>query len=184
MLACGHDGCDELLPMDSIEEHMLAACRHRPRPCKFCSLPLLPQHEREHQRVCPGWPMLCQQGCSAGGIPRAAMAEHIAEVCPLTYVACPYAVHGCDFRDSRAAMAEHEAAAAVEHLAMVGGQLAHALTGLAEQRDIIRAQQRMLHEQGELIEQLRAAVAAAGGGVGRAAGSADADSHVRAGSLF
>lgn len=147
------DMCSWVGPLGSFETHCLVDCGNTAVTCpqKACGTLILRKDTAEHMQVCPGanvacdlcgerinrgWlethkagycpkvPIECPEDCRKI-LPREDMKNHVNNDCPETKFSCPFNRFGCPATGLRRKdLAEHQAAAMAEHLALLPARMA------------------------------------------------------------
>ncbi|KAI6661195.1 TNF receptor-associated factor 4-like isoform X1, partial [Oopsacas minuta] len=97
-----------------IPEHQRDSCPLRELVCEFCVNNVKACEMNPHLEVCEHFPDLCPNSCVIEGeegtiqMKRRDVPAHLADVCPLQKVECPYWVHGCKEEMERREMDLHE----------------------------------------------------------------------------
>ncbi len=116
-------GCGLLLKRTQVAQH-LAVCRFRKTVCKDCKAELMYQELLLHEDMCPERIIDCPNHCGTK-LKQGDKLTHLAN-CKAPKGNCTFSFFGCRFNDAGDAKAkeEHSEAAAVEHLALLGGVVA------------------------------------------------------------
>jgi TNF receptor-associated factor 4 len=95
--ACPNDGCRKSMSRGDLNAHA-ETCPAATVKCEHCNASNLRRSVAAHLRSCPRAPIPCPNGCGSGPegptlIPRAEIAAHRRDACPLEAIPCLYA--GC-----------------------------------------------------------------------------------------
>ncbi|XP_048456605.1 TNF receptor-associated factor 5-like isoform X1 [Rhincodon typus] len=112
------NGCDAILHRKDLTGHLQTVCDYREEACQYCKVKLIFKNIKEHEAVaCPNYPIQCTYNCGESLL-RNELDTHLME-CPEAEVECSYKKYGCQVREKRRMIREHEYSYLNEHLLLV-----------------------------------------------------------------
>lgn len=110
LVPCPDLACDKLVAREDVASEL--GCLHREMRCRYCNAAvLLAERERHYDTACDGHTAKCPE-CNAIVV-RHRMADHVANQCPESQVACKFHVFGCSVSGKRRVVGVHEAGGCV-----------------------------------------------------------------------
>ena len=120
--------CNAQLTRSTVKSHAENDCPQRPTTCKYCShRGSFASLAKEHNTVCPGYPVTCPNGCGKDRIERQLLPQHIAE-CPMAVVKCDFSWAGCATKAPKMRMQQHVDSNVGGHLSLVASKQAEMLS--------------------------------------------------------
>eukprot|EP00286_Rhodomonas_abbreviata_P029483 CAMPEP_0181305520 /NCGR_PEP_ID=MMETSP1101-20121128/9778_1 /TAXON_ID=46948 /ORGANISM="Rhodomonas abbreviata, Strain Caron Lab Isolate" /LENGTH=499 /DNA_ID=CAMNT_0023411451 /DNA_START=132 /DNA_END=1631 /DNA_ORIENTATION=- len=110
---CGLAGCDFKVRRADVAEHE-AICEHREVACVRCQVRFIARDLDKHQLACKGVEIECPRECGKKVL-RGDLPTH-EEKCEEMVVCCSFADYGCQAREKRRKISEHEQHATAIHL--------------------------------------------------------------------
>ena len=93
---CYNEGCYVQIEKRSLVDHMYYVCPQRVYNCPYCNEEdTYREVTTTHFTVCNDIPLSCPAGCDKLGLVRRDMAQHLSADCPEEFVACTFAIGGC-----------------------------------------------------------------------------------------
>ena len=107
LIKCTNEKCQVTLKQCMLQKHLSDDCAYRLTLCQFCQMEVaLCELNKEHQQMCPKYPIPCPNECEITGLTRDTLEAHCKE-CPLEEIDCDYRELGCEVRTIRSKMHSH-----------------------------------------------------------------------------
>lgn len=136
--------------------HLTDECPKRIVECVYCQDEFFFIEKQPHEDIyCKRFPLVCENNCGHGEIPREEMASHVSEKCLMTVVLCPYSEAGCPFEDKRAYLEDHLEVSADGHLEMTWNSLILAKKEISTMKDKFYEVQEVNQEMKESVAECR-----------------------------
>ena len=100
--------CYERTTRVNLQLHRASDCAYRLVSCQYCSQYVQLKQMDDHGLQCPEFPLDCPHACSATGILRRSLEDHLLSHCPNAIHACQFKDNGCVFRGTSSEQEEHQ----------------------------------------------------------------------------
>jgi len=109
--------CGARIARNRLKAHRVNTCSKRLVRCQYCERSFTAETLQAHHRKCNLFPVPCPNRCPVGSLAREDVESHLESDCLASKQFCQFRHAGCPFESgSRAALADHVAAAPSAHL--------------------------------------------------------------------